>query len=105
MRLSKLGVLNPMFNKEKSLKFYEQMYRNKSGVNNPMFGKSRSPETLAKVSKRVLVYNAETNLLIKEYKSIKEAKKDLQMGYDTLKKYCTNHKVFKGKIFSYVSLY
>lgn len=63
-----------MFNKNKSLKFYELMYRNKFGVNNSMYGKSRSPETL---SKKVFVYNAETNLLIKEYDSIKETKKRL----------------------------
>jgi hypothetical protein len=36
MRFSKIGELNPMFGKEKSLEFIEQMYKDKSGSNNPM---------------------------------------------------------------------
>jgi hypothetical protein len=36
MRFSKIGELNPMFGKEKSPEFIEQMYKDKSGSNNPM---------------------------------------------------------------------
>lgn len=41
--------------------------------------------------------------------ALKRLKKDLQApkgeGYEPLRKYRTNHKEFKGKIFSYISLY
>lgn len=100
----KLGELNPMFNKEKSPEFIEQMYRDKSGENNPMFGKTHSEETLTKMRKRVYVYNADTKELVQEYESITLAKKELKMGYDTLKKLCNNNKVFKERIFSHVPL-
>jgi len=49
-----------MFNKEKSQKFIEQMYKDKSGINNPMFGKSHSIKTLEKLRKKVYVYNYDT---------------------------------------------
>ena len=35
------------------------MYKDKSGANNPMFGKTKSAETLAKISIKVYLYNAE----------------------------------------------
>lgn len=38
----KKGTLNPMFKKEKSKEFIEQMYRDKKGPNNPMYGKKKS---------------------------------------------------------------
>ena len=60
MKKIKLGELNPMFNKEKSQKFIEQMYKDKSGINNPMYGKSHSIKTLEKLRKKVYVYNYDT---------------------------------------------
>lgn len=104
MKLSKIGELNPMYNKNKSPEFIEQMYKNKNGSNNPMWGKTHSKETLNKMRKGVYVYDALTMELIKEYESFLSAKKDLNMGYDTLKKYLNSNKPFKGKIFSSIPL-
>lgn len=42
MRVSKLVELNPMFNKDKSQEFIEQINKDKSGANNPMFGKKKA---------------------------------------------------------------
>lgn len=63
MRKSKLGVLNPMFKKEKSKEFIEQMYKDKTGSNNPMFGKPKSEETLAKMRKKVYVYDSKKEFI------------------------------------------
>jgi group I intron endonuclease len=104
MKLSKIGELNPMFGKEKSPEFIEQMYRDKSGSNNPMWGKIHSEETLNKMRKSVYVYDAISKELIKKYDSSIMVKKDLKMGYDTLKKYLNSGKSFKGKIFSSIPL-
>ena len=65
MKKTKLGKLNPMFNKEKSQKFIEQMYKDKSGINNPMYGKNHSIDTLEKLRKKVYVYNSDTKELEK----------------------------------------
>jgi len=72
-----------------------------------MYGKKRSPESLAKISKKVYVYEvngSEKTFLKVVYSGIVEAKKDLHMGYDTLKKCCETNRIFKGKIYSYDSL-
>lgn len=50
MSKSKLGVLNPMFNEQKSKEFIAHMNKDRRGFNNPMFGKRKSEETLAKLS-------------------------------------------------------
>lgn len=104
MKLSKIGELNPMYGREKSPEFIEQMYKDKHGSNNPMWGKTHSEETLNKMRKGVYVYDALTMELIKEYESSLSVKKDLKMGYDTLKKYLNSNKPFKGKIFSSIPL-
>lgn len=67
--------------------------------------------------KNVYVYDTITKELIKKYDSSAlgggsgafgpssvEAKKNLKMGYDTLKKYLNSNKPFKGKIFSSIPL-
>jgi group I intron endonuclease len=100
MRKSKLGELNPMFGKEKSPQFIEQMYKDKSGVNNPMFGKTHSAETLKKLRNNVYVYNSNNKQLEKVYEGIVIASKDLKISYETLKKYCKSNEVYKNKIFS-----
>lgn len=56
-----------MFNKEKSQKFIEQMYKNKSEINNPMYDKNHSIETLEKLRKKVYIYNSYTKELEKVY--------------------------------------
>src|SRR5947208_15047819 len=100
MRKTKLGELNPMFNKEKSQKFIEQMYKDKSSINNPMYGKNDSIDTLEKLRKKVYVYNSNTKELEKVYKGIVVASKDLKIGYETSKKYRQSKKLYKNKILS-----
>lgn len=101
--LAKLSELKKGTNLNKSPEFLEQMYKDKRGDKNPMYGKTRSPETLAKISKKVYVYevNGSEKTFLKVYNGIVEAKKDLHMGYDTLKNCCETNRVFKGKIYSY----
>jgi group I intron endonuclease len=99
MRLSKIGELNPMFGKEKSIEFIEQMYRDKTGSNNPMWGKTHSEETLSKMRKAVWVYDSNSKVLIKKYDGIVQAKKDMMIGYNTIKKYLDSSKSYKGKLF------
>ena len=99
MSKSKLGELNPMFNKLKSKEFREQMFRDKTGANNPMYGKSKSRETLAKLSKKVYVYDGNTKELINCYDSYKEAVKDLRISYETINKYLDTYIVYKEKLY------
>jgi hypothetical protein len=54
--------------------------------------------------KNVYVYDATSKELIKKYDSSIMVKKDLKMGYDTLKKYLNSDKSFKGNIFSSIPL-
>lgn len=91
-----------MFGRLKSPKFIEQQFKDKSGEKNPMYGKTHSPETLAKIKKRIYVYDAVTKELIKVFSSgaTVEAKKDLKIGYDTLKRCSQTHESYKGMIFS-----
>jgi group I intron endonuclease len=99
MRAAKLGILNPMYNKIKSREFIEQMYKDKSGPHNPMFGKPKSAETLAKMSIKVYLYNAETKKLIRLYDSINIAVKDLKIASETIRKYLDTDKVYKNFLF------
>jgi len=103
MKESKLGKNNPMFGRLKSPKFIEQQFKDKSGEKNPMSGKTHSPETLAKIKKRIYVYDAVTKELIKVFSGTVEAKKDLKIGYDTLKRCSQTHESYKGMIFSSVA--
>jgi len=75
------------------------MLRYKTGANNPMYGKPKSPETLAKLSKKVYVYDGDTKELIKCYDSYKITVKDLHIGFETIIKYLDTHKIYKGKLF------
>lgn len=104
MKLSKLGEKNPMYNKDKSLEFIYHMYKDKSRENNPQFGKKKSEETLAKLRKKVYVYDCDSKQLIKEYKGVVQAKNDLKIGFDTLTKYCNNKLPFNNLIFSFEPL-
>jgi hypothetical protein len=70
MSKSKSGSLNPMFNKPKSKEFIEQMFRDKTGAN---VWVTKSPETLAKLSKKVYVYDSNTKELVYCYDSYKSA--------------------------------
>jgi group I intron endonuclease len=98
MSKSKVGKLNPMFNKEKSKEFIEHMYKDRTGPNNPMFGKPKSKETLDKMSKKVYVYDSNKEFIIL-YDSIKFAVKDLHIAAETIKKYLDTDKIYKNKYF------
>lgn len=75
------------------------MFRDKTGVNNPMYGKPKSPETLAKLSKKVYVYDSNTKELVCSYDSYKSAVKNLGVSYETIKKYLDTDKVYKNKLY------
>ena len=93
-----------MYGRPKSPEFLAQQTMDKTGANNPMFGKPKSPETLDKIRKKVFVYDADTKKLIKIYPGTVMAKKDLKMGYDTLRTLCGNQRAYKGKIFAFTLL-
>lgn len=99
MSKSKSGSLNPMFNKPKSKEFIKQMFKDKSGANNPMFGKTKSTETLAKISKKVYVYDSNTKELVYCYDSYKSTVENLNISYKTIKKYIDTDKVYKNKLY------
>lgn len=100
MKESKLGGKNPMYDREKSPEFIEQQFRDKTGAKNPMYGEKHSPEDLVKMREKIYVYDAVTKKLIKVYSGTVEAKKDLRMGYDTLKRCCNTQETYKGMILS-----
>jgi len=105
IKLSEMKKGKPVLNKSKE--FIDNMYKDRRGALNPMFGKTKSLETLAKLRTKVYVYEVQETgekTLIKIYDGIVEAKKDLKMGYDTLKKCCETNKIYKSKMFSYVPL-
>lgn len=57
---------------------------------------------MSKLRKKVYVYEVigSERKLIKVYDSSVTAKTDLHLGYDTLKKCCDTHKIYKRKIYS-----
>ena len=44
--------------------------RNKAGINNPLFGVVKSPQTIAKITKLVYVYDAENMNYIGSYSTV-----------------------------------
>ena len=69
-----------------------------TGSNNPMFGKPKSEETLAKMRKKVYVYDSNKEF-IRCYAGVKLAVKDLHIAAGTIKKYLDTDKLFKDKYF------
>jgi group I intron endonuclease len=98
MSILKKGSNNPMFGKEKSKEFIENMLKDKKGINNPMFGKIKSKETLAKIRKTVYVYNSD-KVLVNYYESIGLAVKDLHISSETINKYKDTDKSYKNMYF------
>jgi group I intron endonuclease len=98
MSALKKGSNNPMFGKEKSKEFIENMLKDRKGINNPMFGKIKSEETLAKIRKTVYVYNCDKTL-INFYESVGLAVKDLHISSETIKKYKDTGKTYKNLYF------
>jgi group I intron endonuclease len=97
--IKRSGVLNPMFAKNKSPEFIKMQIRDKSGINNPQYRVVKTPETIAKLTKLVYVYNFLDMSLIGQFSTV-NCLKEFKMGTDTLKKYIINGLPFKGKIFS-----
>ena len=75
------------------------MFIDKSGGNNPMFGKTKSTETLAKISKKVYVYDSNTKELVYCYDSYKLAVKNLGVSYKTIKNYIDTDRIYKNKLY------
>jgi hypothetical protein len=84
--------------------FIDMQKRNKIGVNNPLFGVIKSPDTIAKLTKLVYVYNSVDLSYIGSYSTV-QCSKEFNLGKDTLSKYLLNGNTFKGKIFSRVLLH
>jgi group I intron endonuclease len=97
--IKRIGSLNPMFKRKKSIEFINMQKRDKFGINNPQFGIKKTPETIAKLIKLVYVYNSLDMSFIGEFVTVK-CFKYFKMGKDTLKKYIINGLPFKGKIFN-----
>jgi len=101
MRYSKLGKNNPMYGRPKSSEFLYWQQKDKSGSNNPQWGVKKSAETLAKLCKKVYVYDSVTGVLIFPlFESTKICAKSLKIGHTTLSKYLKNGLPYKGMIFS-----
>lgn len=104
---NRLGSLNPMGNlkdgKEFSPEFLYMQKRNKVGENNPNYGKKKSPETLARITKLIYVYNYEDLSYIGSYPTVVCAK-TFNIGKDTLNKYIKLGLPFKGKLYSKTKL-
>ena len=80
------------------------MYKDKTGSNNPMFGKPKSEETLAKMSKKIYVYDSNKEFIIC-YAGVNLAVKDLHIAAETIKKYLDKDKLFfflKKKINTFI---
>ena len=92
-----------MFGKTFSPEFILMQKRDKKGINNPMYCVNKSKATIAKLQKLVYVYEADTLINIGVFSTV-ECVKHFKMGKDTLTKYLSNKKPFKGKIFSRVLL-
>jgi hypothetical protein len=88
-----------MFGKEKSPEFIKMQLRDKSGVNNPQYRVIKTPETIAKLTKLVYVYNYLDMSFIGQFSTV-DCSKQFKIGKDTLTKYIINGLPFKGKIFS-----
>ena len=63
-----------------------------------MFGKAKSEETLAKLRKKVYIYDMNKEL-INSYDSLVIAVKDLHIASETIKKYLDTNKLYKNKYF------
>jgi hypothetical protein len=81
-----------------SPEFLATQTQDKTGVNNPQYGVVKSLETIAKLTKLVYVYDANTSELLGTYSTVNCAKQ-FNMGKNTLTKYLASGKPFKGLIF------
>ena len=77
--------------------------QDKKGKNNPQYGVIKTPETVAKLTRLVYVYDFKTKNLIGSFYTV-QCSKEFKMGKDTLNKYLNSKLPFKGKLFSRVKL-
>lgn len=97
----KLGQKNPMFGRSKSSEFLHWQQKDKSGSNNPQWGVKKSADTLAKIRKKVYVFNSVTGILsYPSFESTGTCAKFLKISPTTLSKYLKNGLPYKGMIFS-----
>lgn len=96
--MKRWGILNPMYAITKSFEFIAMQTRNKRGANNPQYGVVKSPDTIAKLTKLVYVYNSIDNSLLGVYSTV-GCSKHYNMGKDTLQKYINTGVPFKGRLF------
>jgi group I intron endonuclease len=91
--------------------FREKQRVNNTGQGNPMFGRAgkdsprfettHTEESRVKMgSKFIYVFDASTNLLISKYLGMREASRELRMSDNTIRKYLSTGKPYKGLIFS-----
>jgi hypothetical protein len=88
-----------MFQRTKSQEFINMQIRDKFGVNNPQYRVIKTPETIAKLTKLVYVYNSLDMSFIGVFSTV-NCSKEFKMGKDTLTKYILKGLPYKGKIFS-----
>lgn len=77
------GVLNPMYSREKSPEFISMQTRDKRGPNNPQYGVIKTPETIAKLSKYISVYEVDTKKYLGQFQTV-ECSKYWKIGKDTV---------------------
>lgn len=102
-KLNRSGKLNPMYGKSFSKEFINMQIRDKKGKNNPMYGLKKSAITIEKITKKVYVYDYETNNLIGVFSTV-ECAKLFKIAKDTLTKYLKNGLPYKNKLFSRIKL-
>jgi hypothetical protein len=87
--------------REFSPEFIEAQKRDKSGANNPQFGVVKSAATIAKLTKLVHVYKADSLAYLGGYKTI-DCFTEFKIGKDTLTKRIIDGKAHNSFIFTRV---
>lgn len=97
-RNARMGAGNPMSNRQYSPEFIAEQQKDKNGANNPQFGVVKTPETVAKLTKLVSVYNATTGDYLSRQSTVETAKK-YPIGKMTLQARIADGKAHKGYFF------
>ena len=87
-----------MFGRSFSPEFLATQKQDKFGPNKPQYNVIKSPETIAKLTKLVYVYDANTKKYLGAFSTV-NCSKQFKMGKDTLTKYLASGQPFKGHIF------
>lgn len=102
-RKARSGINNPMYGREFSPVFIKQQIRDKTGSNNPQYGVIKSPETIAKLTKLVSVYTANTNAYLGTYSTVATAQ-EFPVAKDTLQRRLKDGKAHKGFLFKRINI-